>query len=990
LSTGESSTNEPGNQKINQTEIVQPLLFVFEYSLAKLLMKWGIQPDAMIGHSIGEYVAACLSGVFSLEDALKITVSRGRLMQEMSAGAMLGVPLTEEEVTPLLNHDIQLAAVNSQSNCVLSGDFKDISAVEKQLEGNGIRTTRIRTSHAFHSNMMAPILNRFKQSVESVQLNRPQIPYISNLSGNWITVEQATDPMYWANHILRTVRFAEGINTLSERNNTVFIEVGPGRTLVTLVKKIIGDQQDQHVVNLIRHPQETVSDLYFLTNKIGALWLNGVELTWQEYHRNERRHRISLPTYPFERRFFWVQDTSVSQSSANIEDDTGILTSTPVKNPNIDDWFYKPSWKPIQSKKLDSHKNDGSSKWLVFFNKSEFNLKLVNVLKKSGDEIVMVSPGAEYGKKNSTTYTINPDLQNDYEKLISNVLPSPDVPIKIVHLWNIDNNDILETNLENFTKIQEQGFLSLLFLTQAIGNKGFNHNFQISVITLGMIAAIGNDLVLPGKTTIMGAVKVIPQEYPNVKCRCIDIDLPYPGSWLEKMLIKRLVVEFNCESKHPIMGIRGDQFFVPTVESIQLNENHASKVQFKPSGIYLITGGLGNIGLHVAEFLAKNWNAVLILTGRSSFPAQEEWDNWLNSHGSGDKISKKIHRLKQIEGFGGEVLIARADAGRLADMEELLTVIENRFGKLDGVLHAAGIAGEASMKSIKEMDREKCNQLFHPKINGLFILDKILKRVEPDFCLLFSSISSFLGGIGLMAYSAANTFMDAFARRQNKTSSFPWIVINWDLWRLEEQKQMLATGSGPGVSLLELSMDVEEGLEALKRVLSQDELLQIIVSTGHLKSRINRWSEDYFGQDSPNLKEENFPLADASRKGLSVEYTPPKKNSEKIITSIWEEYFGTKGIGIHDNFFDLGATSLDLIRLNDRIKRVFKKDLAIEKLFTYPTIYSLAGFLDQSVNGVSQEIERTETDQAELLVKGKNKLRRRKMNFVDVEESPDA
>ena len=401
-------------------------------------------------------------------------------------------------------------------------------------------------------------------------------------------------------------------------------------------------------------------------------------------------------------------------------------------------------------------------------------------------------------------------------------------------------------------------------------------------------------------------------------------------------------------------------------------------VKLKKGGVYLITGGLGSIGLTVAGHLAKNWQAKLILTGRSPFPPREQWETWLETHPPTDETSEKINEIKKIRDLGCEVIIARADVTRLQEMETVLSEAEIQLGSLDGVIHAAGTAGRKAIKSIKEINKEKCYQVFQARITGLFVLEKILKGKNLDFCLLFSSLAAILGGVGLIAYSAANIFMDAFAHKQNNTSPLHWISVNWDLWKFKEQKDKT---TGPGINLLELAIEPEEGLNALDCILSRDDADQVVLSTGELITRIEKWIKFESSRDHNKTKRKEQESAVNARPVLPNQYVEPGNDLERMIAGIWEDYFGIDGIGIHDNFFDLGATSLDLIRFNDKLKKIFKKDLPIEKLFTYPTIYTLSEYLGQVESNSGNITDDEEMDRAGIVIKGKNRLKRRKMSF---------
>ncbi|MCP4214756.1 MAG: type I polyketide synthase, partial [bacterium] len=291
---------------INRTSITQPALFVFEYALARLLMKWGIRPHAMIGHSIGEYTAACLAGVFSLEDALALVALRGKLMDRMPPGAMLSVPLPEKELIPLLNADLELAAVNSPTNCVVSGPYNAVEIFENLLKEKGHECKRLHTSHAFHSKMMDPILKEFEEHIGKLTLNKPRIPYSSNVTGEAANADVQT-PAYWAAQLRHTVRFADGVSRLPDIDNSIFIEVGPGKSLSTFVRRTGKKENPPTVINLVRRPKDRTTDHHYLLTNIGMLWLHGKKIDWNGFYGDEKRHRVPLPTYPFESKPYWIQ-----------------------------------------------------------------------------------------------------------------------------------------------------------------------------------------------------------------------------------------------------------------------------------------------------------------------------------------------------------------------------------------------------------------------------------------------------------------------------------------------------------------------------------------------------------------------------------------------------------------------------------------------------------------------------------------------------------
>ncbi|HEY0738797.1 MAG TPA: type I polyketide synthase, partial [Herpetosiphonaceae bacterium] len=327
--------------QLTQTAIAQPALFVIEYALAQLWQSWGVTPAALLGHSLGEYVAATLAGVFTLADALRLVVTRGRLMQGLPPGAMLAIPRGEAEVRALLHpegtRDLDLAAVNGPSACVVSGPIPAIDALAAHLAAQDIETRRLHTSHAFHSSLLDPILPAFRAAVQQLRLQPPQLPVLSNLTGTWLTAQQATDPDYWVQHLRRPVRFADGLAELLRDETRVLLEVGPGQTLSTFARQ---HPAQPAVVHSLRHPHEQQPDVAVILSGLGRLWLAGVTVDWSTLHGDDRRRRVSLPGYAFDRERYWIerQQRAHSLTAASTRASTG-------KQADPADWFYLPSGK---------------------------------------------------------------------------------------------------------------------------------------------------------------------------------------------------------------------------------------------------------------------------------------------------------------------------------------------------------------------------------------------------------------------------------------------------------------------------------------------------------------------------------------------------------------------------------------------------------------------------------------------------------------------
>jgi len=301
-----AGASDEAKRRVTDTIIAQPAIFTIEYALAQLWGSWGIRPQAMLGHSIGEFVAACLAGVFSLEDALGLVAARGRMMHAIPAGGMLSVRLPEQELHARLNGGLSLAAVNSASLCVVAGPFEALESFEEQLHGEGVACRRLVTSHAFHSAMMDPLIEPFTARVAQVRLNEPRIPYVSGVTGTWITEKEAIDPGYWARHFRQPVRFSAGVAELRKNPACVLLEAGPGNVLGTLAR-LHTSSPNQIVVSSLSDGFSGEGDALSLANALGSLWLAGAKPDWKAVHAGESRQRVSLPTYPFERKRYWLE-----------------------------------------------------------------------------------------------------------------------------------------------------------------------------------------------------------------------------------------------------------------------------------------------------------------------------------------------------------------------------------------------------------------------------------------------------------------------------------------------------------------------------------------------------------------------------------------------------------------------------------------------------------------------------------------------------------
>ncbi len=931
-------------KKLQQTAITQPALFVIEYAMAKLWMAWGVSPEVMIGHSIGEYVAATIAEVFTLEDALAIVAMRGKLMQELPGGAMLSVQLPEDKIQQFLEKEISLAAINAPSSCVVSGSQAAIDKLQKKLEQIGVNCRCLYTSHAFHSEMMSPIIENFTQLLEKVKLHPPKIPFISNVSGTWITTTEAKDPKYWARHLRQPVRFNLGIAELLKQPERILLEVGPGRTLSSLAKQ---HQTDAITLTSIRHPQEQQSDIGFLLNTLGRLWLVGIQIDWSGFYANEKRRRLPLPTYPFERQRYWLE---VNRNATLAM----MSPKTSEKKPDIGDWFYVPRWKesrPVelfQEEKLLQEK----LRWLIFVDNYGVGEEIAERLQQQNQDVIFVRSGDRFAQLDDCNYVINPQHKDDYDSLIKVLQKQNCISQAIVHLWSITPNDILpsyelepEIQYQFFEECQNLGFDSLLFLTQALAKQNIIDPIKLMVVTSNLHDVTGSENLCPDKATILSPCNVIPQEYLNITCCCFDIILPDSKTKPSPTLIDSLFTEFTSPITDNLIAYRGNHRWIKTYEAIRLDESIISKSKLRTGGVYLITGGLGRIGLAMSEYLAKTVQAKLILIGRKAIPERNKWSEWLLTHDESNEVSQKLKKVIKLEELGAEVEAISADVANEQQMQKAIDLAKQRFGEIHGVIHTAGINDDAYY-TIEESSKTQSQAQFCPKVYGLFVLEKILQGQKLDFCLFTSSSSSVLGGLGLTSYSAANIFMDAYAHKHNQTNLFPCISVNWDTWQSQEDDIQDLT---VGVALEKLRMTWKEGIDVFSRVLCLTKTPQIVVSAGELQPRIEQWIKRQFLQNRADS------LSLHSRVNLQNEYVPASNNIEQIVATTWQKVLGIEKIGIYDNFFDLGGSSLIGVEVISQLQKELNTHIPIVSIYERPTISSLAEFLTSDEEVVSQK-----------------------------------
>ncbi len=758
---------ESASEVLSETKNTQPALFVIEYATAKLWMSWGITPDAMLGHSVGEYVAACLAGVFTVEEGLALVAARGRMMQSLPAGDMLSVPMSEEDLKPRLGPQVSIAAINAPGRSVVSGPKEAIEALSQELKAEKVRCVPLHTSHAFHSGMMEPILQPFIEEVRKVDLKAPQIPYVSNVTGTWITEDQALDPNYYAMHLRGAVRFLDGVGELLVEPDRVLLEVGPGNSLSTLSSRHPAKQADHRVLSSIRHPKaKEADDLAFLLESMGTLWLSGVRFDWQAFYGEETRRRVPLPTYPFERRRFFI-----------MRDNLGGFAPSPGARTRkeLADWFELPSWKPSVAPRFLEPVADGeeAERWLLFLDDEGVGQRMAERLEALGHQVMTVSRGDAFADLGSGAFELPVAERESYGKLVAALSEAETMPHRVVHLWNLQGQP------PEVAAAQDNGFFSLLYLAQSLGKKPTGQRMPLLVVSNDM-QRLGFDTAesrQPQKAALLGPVQVTNQEMPFIASSSVDISLS--SGQVGDETIELLLAETAAGHRGDIVAYRQGERWQRAYEPVSLDGVAEERLRLKPKGVYLITGGLGGFGLTFSEFLARDHQARLVLVGRRGLPPREEWDGYLSEHDEGDRTARQIRQVRELEALGGEVLVLSADITDADSVRSMLEQARQHFGDLDGVIHAAGIAGGGLMQL---KTAEAAAGVLAPKMQGTLALAEGLGDAPLDFFVLCSSTIAVLGTFGQVDYCAANSFMDSFAEARAGHASNT-LSINWGAWQ---------------------------------------------------------------------------------------------------------------------------------------------------------------------------------------------------------------
>ncbi|MCR9125436.1 MAG: SDR family NAD(P)-dependent oxidoreductase [Rhodobacteraceae bacterium] len=779
-------------ETLKKPSVQLPLIMIVEYALAQLWMSWGVRPSALVGHSMGENTAACLAGVMRFEDCIDLVLLRGRLFDTVPAGGMLSVSAPLAQIEPLVGDDLDIASVNAPQLSAVSGPQAALDRLAKVLTARGIDHQRVPIDIAAHSRMLDPILGDFRAFLQKLTLSPPELTVMSNRTGRALTDEQATDPDYWVAQLRNTVMFADCISTLAQRSGQVFLEVGPGKALSALAQMSETVKPGQ-VLSSLRHPDQDIADDAYFLGVIGRLWACGVNADWSQIWGEARRNRVPLPGYQFQRSRYFIEPGTAQAP---------VAPRIPVRSDDIADWGWRPAWYP-KSPETDLEvgappESTPPETWLVFADQAGLADATAARLRRAGHDVTLVRSGDSFAELSDGSFVLAPEQGRDgYDMLFLRLAELSRMPTRIAHFWLVTETETFRPGSSFFYRNAEHGFYSLMYLAQALSTQETEADLHITVVTNGAAQVGDEPLPYPEKALIAGPAGVIPREMPGLTCATIDIDLPQrvaeTGFWAElraarqgprpradlEPFAERLLEDLLARPRSATAALRNGRRLEQNWRAAPLTDDADDDAPlFRNGGTYLVTGGFGGIGLTVARDLIEKHAAKIVLVVREALPDRAEWAAYLAGHAPGDRTARRIRAVQGLEAAGGDVMLAVADVCNIEEMRHATDAVRARFGRIDGVLHAAGVIDDGPLLARTADDVER---VFAPKITGLHVLDEIFPDGALDLMVLFSSSSTATRPAGQIDYVAANEYLNAFARSR-RSAQTRVVAINWGIW----------------------------------------------------------------------------------------------------------------------------------------------------------------------------------------------------------------
>lgn len=886
------------DERLQETRYTQPVTFAVEYALARTWMELGIQPDIMIGHSVGEYAAACIGGGLLLEDASRMIVMRARFMQERcQRGKMAAVFASAVQIEEELKEcwsSVSIAAINGERQIVVSGESERIEQLTAAWRARGIRIVELQVSHAFHSPMMEPMLGEYGRELQNIPFGELQIPIVSNVTGKLI---ERMDALYWLEQITKPVLYAAGIEQIQAEQCNVILEVGPSSTLTAMTKQAMGNGE----YLLVHSLQNGQDDWHCISNALSKMYLHGVTVPIERIS-GQYGKRILLPTYPFEKndlRGDQPVHTANSIGPGVTFESSTLVRSEDRMHDSVE--YYSKEWERISEPHLDVGGSLKSTYVLFIDNEHRSYLEqIAMLLEEKGNRIIRIfrqpSDNGLYAEESSKGCQ---DLKHD----LRGMLPKG-TSLKVIYSWNTP-----------------QG---LLYFLQTFG---FSIDLRIEecLIVTSKAQFVKDDaLIYPEHALLWGMVQAAKTEYSSIAFRLLDIDWEEDADKRDIEAIGRVLSSVDWTQ----LAYRKGEFFRQNWSELGNKAKQIESDLIKPGGVYVVSGGLGAIGLELAHYFARKYRAKLVLLHRREFPDRVLWHDWQDRNPDSDEIMMTITKLQELIKLGSDILLLRGDITDRWFLRDAIRTTKERFHIIDGVIHAAGDLRDGLIHNKDIIDFQ---YVIQSKVNGTIVLDQETREEQLDFFLMFSSVVSVFGSTGQADYAAANAFLDSYAFQRQLETGQKTRVINWGTWKIgmASAESIQKKSEEQGV----LPLDTESALLALVRSL---ELSETQIMIGRLSEEKKR-SLLASGQSTEVLMENN--------RTTTASLDPVKVHSSTqlvrgIIADILEQQ--AESIDIDTNFFELGLNSIDLLRLISELNESLDAELPSTLFFDYPTIEKLS------------------------------------------------
>ncbi|MBP0027565.1 type I polyketide synthase [Roseofilum sp. Guam] len=976
---------------LDQTGYTQPALFSVEYALFKLWESWGIKPTVVMGHSVGEYVAATVAGVFSLEEGLKLIAARGRLMQQLpSGGGMVAVMASEslvQEAIAEYSSQVTLAAINGPESIVISGESAAIATICRKLEAMGIKTKPLQVSHAFHSPLMEPMLAEFAAVAQEVTYRQPKIKFVSNVTGQKAGNE-VTKAEYWVNHIRQPVQFYQSIKTLHDQGNELFLEIGPKPILLGMGSRCLAD-----VGVWLPSLRPGVEEWQPMLSSLGQLYVKGITVNWSGFDQDYTRQKVALPTYPFQRERCWVEINKQKEPQTS-----GGITETPMvkllsqgkteaiaqqleRSVNfspeqlkllpellealakqhqeqlaaaaIANWFYEIQWKPLN--RSGSPNNMQPSHWLIFADRTGIAEKFAQKLQQQGHQYSLVYRGKSYQKQAAGKYQLNPSIPEEFDQLYQEIQDGNQLPLsRLIHLWSLDAPESKDLTLDALQETQLWGCGSVMHLVQTLLK-----NASLSplwLVTRGSQCVLSQEKNIPGLATspLWGLGRAISLEHPQLWGGLVDLD-PQASAEDEIEMLWQLL---GNEQEEDNLALRGEQSYVARLANQEPPEFPQS-LSLSSNGSYLITGGLGALGLHTAEWLVEKGAKNIILTGRR--PPSE-------------KVQESIQQLEQA---GCQVKVLLGDVSIEEQIAQILEQIQTSMPRLKGIIHTAGVLDDGTLQ---QMNWERFAKVMSPKVTGTWNLHQLTQNLPLDFFVCFSSIASLIGSPGQGNYAAANAFMDAFAGYR-RSIGLSGLAINWGAWASEGMAARLAVEYQNRIQSSGISeISPKEGMYALEVLLGN---LSSIDRVGVIPIQWSILAEHWSGIQNSSLLRELLEKEECAEQEtlkqnvkanilVKLEAASPEERQEILIEHIRGQVVQVLGLSsshlleMNVGFMEMGMDSLMAVELKNRLQTQLETHLPETIAMEYPTIAKLSLYVEELMEWQAKEQEKVSGGQSQM------------------------